>query len=63
MDADRLAALLDGRLRGPERAAAIAELAALPDADFGVFAEATKGLREQEEERSAAREPRTSTAS
>lgn len=63
MDADRLAALLEGRLRGSERAAAIAELAALPDTDFGVFAEATKVLREQEKERKGGKGRGASTSS
>ena len=48
MDHNRLAALLDGTLRGADREAAISELAALNDDDLGVYAEAIAVLREQE---------------
>ena len=50
MDADLLAALLDGRLDEAARAAAISELAALEHGDLGVFAEATKALRKLEDQ-------------
>lgn len=56
VDADLLAALLDGRLDEVARKAAIGELAALEYGDLGVFAEATKVLRKVEEQnRRAAR--------
>ncbi len=51
MDPDRLAALLDGSLRGKDRQAAIAEVAAFSDDDLGVFADAAAVLRERDEER------------
>jgi hypothetical protein len=56
VDADLLAALLDGRLDEVAREAAIGELAALEHGDLGVFAEATKALRKLEaQDRRAAR--------
>jgi hypothetical protein len=54
MDHNRLAALLDGTLRGADREAAISELAALNDDDLGVYAEAIAVLRDHEAIDSAA---------
>lgn len=48
IDPEQTAALLDGRLRGPRRAALLARLAA--GGDFQVFAETAAVLREAEDE-------------
>lgn len=50
MDAERLAALLDGTLTGGDRTAAIAEIGTLCDDDLGVFAEAMRVLRDRDRE-------------
>ncbi|HEX6042472.1 hypothetical protein [Longimicrobium sp.] len=53
-DDERLAALLEGRLEGPERDELLAYLATA-DEDFHVFAKTAAVLREMEEEEAAAR--------
>jgi hypothetical protein len=49
-DDERLAALLEGRLEGPERDELLAYLATTEDEDFHVFAKTAAVLREMEEE-------------
>lgn len=53
MDHNRLAALLRGPLTGADRQAPLADIAALPDDELGVFADAAAILRDDDDRRKA----------